>query len=99
MVLPQNDTYDNVTLIKIMVTNVEIVKKKNENNISVLKRFGRKVQESGVLKKSRSIRYASRNQSDYVKKKNKLKSLTKKEAYELALKLGKISPRTTNTRK
>jgi ribosomal protein S21 len=76
-----------------MVTNVEVVKKKNENNISVLKRFGRKVQESGVLKRSRSIRYAERNESDYTKKKNKLKSLGKREIFEAALKMGKVSPR------
>jgi ribosomal protein S21 len=76
-----------------MAVNVEISKKKNENNMSLLKKFGRRVQESGILQHSRKIRYASRSESDYVKKKNKLHSLRKKEEIEELVKLGKIAPR------
>lgn len=76
-----------------MAKNVEITKKKNESSISLLKRFGRKVQESGVIRKSKSIRYAERPQSDFVKKKNKLKSLRKTAEYEKQIKLGKLTPR------
>jgi len=75
-----------------MATNVEIEKKKNESNISLLKRFGRKVQEAGVIRKSKSIRYAERPKSAFVKKKNKLKTLSKTEEFEKLVKLGKITP-------
>jgi ribosomal protein S21 len=76
-----------------MAKNVEIVKKKNESSISLLKRFGRKVQEAGVIRKSKSIRYAERPQSDFVKKKNKLKSLGKTAEFEKQIKLGKLTPK------
>jgi ribosomal protein S21 len=76
-----------------MAKNVEIVKKKNESSISLLKRFGRKVQEAGVIRKSKSIRYAERPQSDFVKKKNKLKSLSKTAEFEKQIKLGKLAPK------
>ncbi|HMO78688.1 MAG TPA: hypothetical protein PJ997_00680 [Candidatus Paceibacterota bacterium] len=74
-----------------MATNVELTKNKNENNLNLLKRFGRKVQESGVLQYKRNIRYAERPMSDYVKKKKKLKSLTKKKEIEKLVKLGKLN--------
>ena len=76
-----------------MANNVEIIKKKNESNISLLKRFGRKVQEAGVIRKSKSIRYAERPKSAFVKKKNKLKTLTKTAEIEKQIKLGKITPK------
>jgi ribosomal protein S21 len=76
-----------------MPINVEIKRKDNENNLSVLKRFGRKVQESGVIKYSKGLRYASRNESAFVKKKNKLNSLRKKADIEQQIKMGKIAPR------
>jgi len=76
-----------------MANNVEIIKKKNESNISLLKRFGRKVQEAGVIRKSKTIRYAERPKSDFVKKKNKLKTLKKTAEIEKQIKLGKITPK------
>lgn len=76
-----------------MAINVEINKKKNESNASVLKRFSRKVQESGVLKYTRTIRYADRAPSDFVKKKKKLKSINKTAEIQQKIKLGKITPK------
>ncbi len=74
-----------------MAKNVEVTKKKNESNISLLKRFTKKVQESGVIKKSKSIRYQDRPQSDYVKKKKRLKSLDKTAEIQKKIKLGKFT--------
>lgn len=76
-----------------MAKNVEVTRKKNESNASILKRFGRKVQESGALKVVRKKRFASRSVSDYVKKKNKMKSLKKNEEIQTQIKLGKMSPK------
>lgn len=74
-----------------MAINVEIKKNKNENNLNVLKRFTRRVQESGVLPKVRSLRYLERPLSSTVRKKKRLISLAKKEKFEQLVKLGKVS--------
>lgn len=82
-----------------MAINVEIQKNKNESNLNLLKRFSRKVQESGVLQYKKSIRYAERKPSAYVKKKHRLSSINKKVKIERLIKLGKIAPRTPKTRR
>jgi ribosomal protein S21 len=74
-----------------MALNVDIKKNKNENNLSMLKRFTRKVQESGVLQRVRSERYLERQKSENVRKAKKLVSLKKKESYDKLVKLGKVS--------
>jgi len=74
-----------------MATNVQVKKKPNENSIALIKRFTKKVQNSGVLPKVRSLRYEDRKPSDYTKKKAKLKSLGNKANYDNLFKLGKIS--------
>lgn len=73
-----------------MAVNVAIKRNKNENNASVLKRFTRKVQSSGVLSKVRSLRYATRDASPYTRKKKKLNSLKRRESILTQIKLGKM---------
>lgn len=74
-----------------MATNVEVEKKKNENNISLLKRFSRRVQGAGILPKVRSLRYDKRTPSENVRKAKKLEALKRKENVEELIKLGKVS--------
>ncbi len=74
-----------------MATNVQVKKKPNENSIALIKRFTKKVQNSGVLPKVRSLRYEERQLSEYKKKKAKLRSLGNKATYDNLFKLGKIS--------
>lgn len=74
-----------------MAVNVEVTKKNNESNASIIKRFTRRVQGSGVLPRVRSIRYDERQPSDYTKKKARLKSLDNKKKFEHLFKMGKIS--------
>ncbi len=69
--------------------NVAVDKNQNENNTSVIRRFTKRVQESGILRRVRGIRYAVRSKSDYVKKKNTLKVLRKRAKVEEYLRLGK----------
>ncbi len=69
--------------------NVAVDKNQNENNTSIIRRFTKRVQESGVLRRVRGIRYQERSKSDYVKKKNTLKVIKKREKIEEYLKLGK----------
>jgi ribosomal protein S21 len=71
--------------------NVEITKNPNENNLSILRRFTKKVQGSGVLPKVRSKRYAERILSHYKVKKNTLKNLNRKNEILEMIKLGKMA--------
>lgn len=79
--------------------NVEVVKGPNENNISVLRRFTRRVQSAGILPRVRSIRYSDRNKSENVQKAKTLKVLKKKEEIAELVKLGKIRETSKFTRR
>lgn len=79
--------------------NVEVVKGPNENNISVLRRFTRRVQSAGILPRVRSIRYSDRNRSENVQKAKTLKVLKKKEEIAELVKLGKIRETSKFTRR
>lgn len=79
--------------------NAEVVKSGNENNLNLVRRFTKKVQGSGVLPRVRSIRYASRKASPYVKKKKTLKVLRKREAVTELIKMGKMSEYTGKGKK
>ncbi len=70
--------------------NAEVVKNNNENNLNLIRRFTKKVQGSGVLPRVRSIRYASRKQSEYVKKKKTLKVLKRRAEVDELIKMGKM---------
>ena len=73
-----------------MPTNVEVKKNANENALSLVRRFQKRVQESGILPRVRGIRYNDRELSPLKVKKAKLKKLAGKEKYELAKRMGKI---------
>lgn len=70
--------------------NVEVQRNSNENSLSLLRRFTKRVQGSGVLPRIRSIRYSSRNISETVKRKKTLKKIRRREEVAELLKLGKI---------
>lgn len=70
--------------------NVEVTKNSNENNASIIRRFTKRVQGSGVLPRVRGLRYASRVLSHYKTKMKTLKTLKKKEEIAKLVKLGKM---------
>lgn len=74
-----------------MITNVEVSKNPNENNLNLIKRFTRRVQGSGVLPRIRSIRYSGRKLSEYVKKKKTLKVLRRRTEVAGLIKMGKMT--------
>lgn len=76
-----------------MATNVEIKKGAKDNNVNLIKKFTRKVQESGIIPRMKGLRYAERMKSPYVKKMKRLKSIRNRENIEEQIKLGKITPR------
>ncbi len=75
-----------------MAVNVEVAKQANENTTALIRRFTKRVQGSGILRRSRKIRYHSRAHSKLIKKKQALKMLGRREHYEELAKLGKLPP-------
>lgn len=73
-----------------MMINVQVDRNPNENGLSLLKRFTRKVQSSGVLMAVRENRYSERKPSEYVKKKHALKQLERRTRIAELVKLGKL---------
>lgn len=72
-----------------MAINAEVVKTDEENNVSVLRRFTRRVQGSGVLNRVRSKRFFERTASPYKRKMHTLKKISKREEFKELVKLGK----------
>ncbi len=76
-----------------MATNVDVKKTKKDNNMGLLRKFSRKMKQSGVLRKKRSLRYFDRAISDFRKKSEKLTKLDLKKSYEQKEKMGTLKPR------
>lgn len=70
--------------------NVEVKKAGTENNLSLIRRFSKSVQGSGVLSHVRERRYQERTESKYTRKKMALKRLDRRKIYAELLKLGKV---------
>lgn len=71
-------------------TNVQVTKNSNENAASLMRRFSRAVQSSGVVKRVKANRYLERPQSRYTRKSQALKRLAKRIEGERLKKLGKV---------
>lgn len=69
-------------------TTIIVKKKEIENSASLLRRFQKKVQESGNLNKVRSRKFATRELSPLKTKRAKLKKLAGAEKYLKAKRLG-----------
>jgi hypothetical protein len=65
------------------------------NAISLIRRFTKRVQGSGVIPRVRSIRYNQRKASPFKMKKSALVVLAKRKEYELLEKLGKLPEKKT----
>jgi hypothetical protein len=72
------------------MTNVEVSRNPNENNLSILRRFTKRVQGAGILPRVRGIRYASRVLSPYKVKMKTLEGIKRKENIKELIKLGKM---------
>jgi hypothetical protein len=77
-----------------MAINVEVSKNGTENNLSLIRKFTKRVQGSGVLPRVRGLRYAQRKLSEYVRKKKALKRIKKIEVTTLNIKMGKHQEKT-----
>ena len=74
---------------------VEVKRTNNETTANLVRRFTKRVQQSGILKRARSLRYASRSQSPLAKKKIALKKLEFRKNLEHKRKLGLEQPAKT----
>lgn len=71
-------------------TVIEVRKNPNENNSSILRRFSRRIQESGIIRKVKGARYNERKESKLKVKKSALKRLARRIEIEHLKKLGKM---------
>ena len=71
-------------------TVIAVRKNPNENNSSVLRRFSRRIQESGIIRKVKSARYNIRKESKLKVKKSALKRMARRKEIEKLKKLGKM---------
>jgi hypothetical protein len=76
-----------------MTVNIEVTRNGTENNMSVIRRFSRRVMDAGIIIGVKARRYAKRAESANTKRRNKLKRLTRKAEVEKLIKLGKMQPR------
>lgn len=74
-----------------MITVIEVNKNANESNMNLIRRFTRKVQESGIIQKVKSKRYNKRAESKVKVKLGALKRLANKKNQEKLFKLGKAT--------
>ena len=74
-------------------TIIEVRKNPNENNASVLRRFSRRIQESGIIHKVKNDRYNERKESKLKVKKSALKRIIRRKEIDVLRKLGKMASR------
>ncbi len=71
-------------------TNIEVKKNGNENGMSLIRRFSRRMQESGIIINVKKNRYVVRKPSKLVKKTGALKRLKKRKEMDALRKMGKV---------
>ena len=74
-------------------TTVEVAKNQNESSINLIRRFTKRIQESGVLNRARAARYNERPPSRLARKNSAIRNIGKGKEIERLKKLGKISDR------
>ena len=74
-----------------MADTVVMTKKESENTTSLYRRFVKHFRTSGVQTVAKRKRFYSRRLSKNVRKKDCINRLVKKESFERAYRLGKIS--------
>lgn len=67
----------------------EIAKQERENNQGLIRRFTRRLKESGILLSAKKTRFRSRPKNETAKKVSTLRRIQKKAEYEKAQKLGR----------
>lgn len=74
-----------------MITVIEVKKNANESNMNLVRRFSRKVQESGIIQKVKGKRYSERAESKVKIKAATLKRIARRKNQQKLYKLGKAT--------
>jgi hypothetical protein len=69
---------------------LEVRKQGKETSQSLVRRFTKRIQQSGILLRARSIRFKEREKSEQMKKKSALRREELKKKYEFLKKFGEI---------
>lgn len=85
-----HNIYPRGIILPMSMTNVEIKRNGMENALGVIRRFSRKMQESGIIPKVKGQRYAVRPISKLAEKNMKIKRLARRVEVEKLKKLGKM---------
>ncbi len=82
-----------VMLCQPIMLNVEVKAKENESTTNLLRRFSRKVNASGILRRKRKLKTRQRDLSKNVRKDQKIDALKKLDQVDKLIKLGKLPDR------
>ncbi len=72
-----------------MITVIEVKKNANESNMSLIRRFSRKIKDSGIVNKVKSKRFNQRAESKITVKRATLKRINRKIENDKLARLGK----------
>ena len=72
-------------------TRFQIKRQERETNLSLVRRFTKRVKESGVLRAAKRARFKHRDLSKVKKKAATLRRIEKKQEHDKLFKLGKVS--------
>ena len=70
--------------------SLEVKRKERENSQNLVRRFSKRVQQSGILRRARKTRFRHREKSKNMEKKAALRRGKMKVEYEKLKKIGKI---------
>lgn len=76
-----------------MAINVSVVKTGSENSMSLIRRFSKRMQGAGIIRKIKKIRYRSRNQSKARRKISALRRVEKLEKTAERERMGLVQPK------
>jgi ribosomal protein S21 len=76
-------------------TTIEVKKTANESNMTLVRRFSRRVQEAGIIQTVKGKRYAERVAGKLERKNGAIKRLARRAEIETLKKLGKWTERPT----
>ena len=74
---------------------LEVKKQNRETSQSLVRRFGRRVQQSGILLRARKIRFKERPKSEQMKKRAALRREELRKEYERKQKMGEVVERSS----
>ncbi len=81
-----------------MTLNIVVHKQNNKPTTQLLRDFSQRVRTSGIIPHVRNIRYRERKESDFLKKRNALRRLRRREQFNQLIKEGVISSSTIGKR-